>query len=235
MRTSPLYRPAFIALLYFKRLAARRAACGSRSAAMGLRRLSRRSCTPIPSRSPCHRRRRCTARAPTSNVSPPSRCGPVSIDVCNGCEWTQERESSESPMLNAFCRVAPSVRFSFLAIALAGVFLRAMVFSERTSVAVQARRFDFLAIKPPIQERQRIYPLTGTEENTRRSGDHAIAVGSPQTDPRIAAGQLRNGVIRSFLATYAPGRKCKCTGDGRLLIANQKCHFDILTEVGLTG
>jgi hypothetical protein len=45
-------------------------------------------------------------------------------------------------MLNAFCRVAPSERFSFLAILPAGVFLRAIVFSSRTCTGVQARFFD---------------------------------------------------------------------------------------------
>ena len=52
-------------------------------------------------------------------------------------------------MLNAFCRVAPSVLFSDLAIFPAAVFFFASVFSSRTSVAVQARRFfDFLAMTP---------------------------------------------------------------------------------------
>ena len=51
-------------------------------------------------------------------------------------------------MLNAFCRVAPSVRFNCLAILAAGVFLRAIVFSSRTSVEVHARRFfDFFAVR----------------------------------------------------------------------------------------
>jgi hypothetical protein len=50
--------------------------------------------------------------------------------------------------MNAFCRVAPSVRFSVLAILAASVFFRASVFNVRTSSFVQARRFDtFLAIK----------------------------------------------------------------------------------------
>jgi hypothetical protein len=66
----------------------------------------------------------------------------------------QERESRESPMLNAFCRVAPSDRRSFLAILPAGVFLRAIVFRSRSSPAVHARRFfGLLAIKPPFQQR----------------------------------------------------------------------------------
>jgi hypothetical protein len=45
-------------------------------------------------------------------------------------------------MLKAFCRVAPSVRLSFLAILRTGVFLRAIVFSPRTCSDVQARLFD---------------------------------------------------------------------------------------------
>ena len=44
-------------------------------------------------------------------------------------------------MLNAFWRVAPSVRFSDLAIFPAGVFLRASDFNSRTWSAVQARLF----------------------------------------------------------------------------------------------
>ncbi len=50
-------------------------------------------------------------------------------------------------MLKAFCRVAPSVRFSRLAIFLVGVLLRANALSSRTSFEVLARRFfEFLAI-----------------------------------------------------------------------------------------
>ncbi len=47
-------------------------------------------------------------------------------------------------MLNAFWRVAPSVRFSALAIRRAGVFLRASDFNSRTCAGVQARLFDAL-------------------------------------------------------------------------------------------
>jgi hypothetical protein len=65
-------------------------------------------------------------------------------------QWTartQARESSDRPILNAFCRVAPSVRFSVLAIRLAGVFFLARVFNSRRCSAVHARRFvAFLAI-----------------------------------------------------------------------------------------
>jgi hypothetical protein len=54
------------------------------------------------------------------------------------------RESSDNPRLNAFCRVAPSMRLRVLAIFLAGVLLRAADFSSRTSALVQARLFEFL-------------------------------------------------------------------------------------------
>jgi hypothetical protein len=53
----------------------------------------------------------------------------------------QARESSDNPILNAFWRVAPSERFSFLAIRAAGVFLRAIDFSSRTCTDVHARIF----------------------------------------------------------------------------------------------
>ena len=61
---------------------------------------------------------------------------------------TQARESSDRPMLNAFCRVALSVRFSLSAIRDARFFWRAIVFKVRTCSAVHARRFlAFLAIE----------------------------------------------------------------------------------------
>ena len=46
--------------------------------------------------------------------------------------------------MNAFCRVAPSLRLRLLAIFLAGVLLRAADFNSRTSALVQARLFEFL-------------------------------------------------------------------------------------------
>jgi hypothetical protein len=52
------------------------------------------------------------------------------------------RASSETPKLNAFCRVAPSVRLSFRAILRAGVRLRANAFNVLTSDRVQDRLFD---------------------------------------------------------------------------------------------
>jgi hypothetical protein len=59
---------------------------------------------------------------------------------------TGYRESSDSPRLKAFCRVAPSVRFKVRAMLAARVFLRAIVFNVRTSDDVHDRRFDFLGI-----------------------------------------------------------------------------------------
>jgi hypothetical protein len=63
----------------------------------------------------------------------------------------QAREFKETPRLNAFWRVAPSVLLSALAILPAGVFPRASVFSSRMSVFVHSRRFEFfLAISAPF-------------------------------------------------------------------------------------
>jgi hypothetical protein len=58
--------------------------------------------------------------------------------------FVHPRESSDNPRLNAFCRVAPSLRLRVLAIFLAGVLLRAADFNSRTSALVQARLFEFL-------------------------------------------------------------------------------------------
>jgi hypothetical protein len=57
----------------------------------------------------------------------------------------QPRESSDTPMLNAFCRVAPSVRFKVRAMLAARLFFFASTFNVRTCSDVHARRFDFLA------------------------------------------------------------------------------------------
>ena len=58
------------------------------------------------------------------------------------------REFNETPKARAFCRVAPTVRLSALAILGAGVLLRAIVFSSFTSLLVHSRRFAFLAMVP---------------------------------------------------------------------------------------
>ena len=59
---------------------------------------------------------------------------------------TQARELRDNPILNAFCRVALSVRLSVLAMLAARFFLFARVFNVRICSCVHARRFDFLAI-----------------------------------------------------------------------------------------
>jgi len=55
------------------------------------------------------------------------------------------RESSDNPMLKAFCRVAPSDRLRVLAILAVRFFFFARVFNVRICAVVQARRFDFFA------------------------------------------------------------------------------------------
>jgi hypothetical protein len=54
-------------------------------------------------------------------------------------------------MLNAFCRVAPSDRFNFLAILAAGVLLRASDLSSRTCTEVHERLFvSFFINESPL-------------------------------------------------------------------------------------
>jgi hypothetical protein len=72
-------------------------------------------------------------------------------------QLTQARASSDNPILNAFCRVAPSLRFSVLAIWPACFFFRASAFNVRTCSGVHARRLvAFLAMpRLPILRRAR--------------------------------------------------------------------------------
>jgi len=56
------------------------------------------------------------------------------------------RVSNDTPSVNAFCCVAPAVRFSDFAILATGISWRARVFSSRTSSLVHSRRFAFFAI-----------------------------------------------------------------------------------------
>jgi hypothetical protein len=61
------------------------------------------------------------------------------------------RESSDNPILNAFCRVAPSVRFSVFAILPAGNFFFAIDFKVLTCCVVHVRLLIFLGMyKPPL-------------------------------------------------------------------------------------
>ena len=62
--------------------------------------------------------------------------GEVKLATC------QARELSDNPILNAFCRVAPSDLFKRRAIDRAGIFLRASDLRSRTCTDVQVRRFD---------------------------------------------------------------------------------------------
>lgn len=68
----------------------------------------------------------------------------IFIDLKN-CRADIYRESSDNPILKAFCRVAPSLRFKVRAMLFAGVFFFACAFNVRTSAVVQARRFNLLA------------------------------------------------------------------------------------------
>jgi hypothetical protein len=59
--------------------------------------------------------------------------------------------------MNAFCRVAPSLRLRLLAIFLAGVLLRAADFNSRTSALVQTRRLEFLLAMYDSPSKTRAY------------------------------------------------------------------------------
>jgi hypothetical protein len=82
--------------------------------------------------------------SPRDAKSPAQGRGLTSLGQLIG---SQARESRDSPRLNAFWRVAPSVRFNVLAMLEARVFFLAAVFKIRTSAVDHGRRFDFLAIQ----------------------------------------------------------------------------------------
>jgi hypothetical protein len=84
--------------------------------------------------------------SPKNKKSP--AVGGARLDKRIGGQRAQTRESSDKPILNAFCRVAPSERFSVLAIWPACFFFRASAFNVRTFSGVHARRFvAFLAMQ----------------------------------------------------------------------------------------
>src|SRR3954469_24616326 len=66
-----------------------------------------------------------------------------------GLKSKEPRMSNETRSVNAFCWLAPAVRFSHFAILPTGVFWRASVFSWRTSSLVHSRRLTFFAIYLP--------------------------------------------------------------------------------------
>jgi len=80
-------------------------------------------------------------------------CGSAAQKGAAAVVHNYPRESSESPMLNAFCRVAPSDRFKRRAIDPAGTFFRASDLSSRTCTAVQARLFFPFFIGISVYER----------------------------------------------------------------------------------
>ncbi len=99
-------------------------------------------------------------------------------------------------MLKAFWRVAPSVLLSFLAIRDAEVFLRAIVFSSRTSLEVHERRiFVLLAIKPPFQESQ-LVSLTGANE--KPTDGLEITFGSRAIATLLTTELCDNGLERRY-------------------------------------
>ena len=86
--------------------------------------------------------------SPNNQIKSPAQGEALSVKEISRSTPTQTRESSDTPMLSAFCRVAPSERFSVLAMRAACVFFRASAFKVRTCSGVHARRFvAFLAIK----------------------------------------------------------------------------------------
>jgi len=138
-------------------------------------------------------------------------------------------------MLNAFCRVAPSVRRSFLAILPAAVFLRAIVLSALTSLEVHARRFfDFLAIISPFQERQQ-HPLAGADSNSTDRFWWAKIMRTavdpyPLICPMEGWGELRNSIVRSFLATYRPRSKSQLRMGCQSCVDNARRRCEIAAQ-----
>jgi hypothetical protein len=97
-------------------------------------------------------------------------------------------------MLKAFWRVAPSVLLSFFAICDALVFLRAIVFSSRSSLEVHARRFFFLfAITPPFQERQLVSLMRAKE---KPSVMITFGVRFARARPDCENRNIRSGIIK---------------------------------------
>jgi hypothetical protein len=82
---------------------------------------------------------------------------------------TQTRESSDKPILNAFCRVAPSERFSVLAIREAFLFWRAMVFKVRTCSGVHARRFVAVLVIKQTPKCEKVIVAPRVNNNNKES------------------------------------------------------------------
>ena len=158
-------------------------------------------CTPRPCRAS-------GACATVNNIGtqrqPVPKGAPVDVIALQktDADESQERESSESPILNAFCRVAPSVLFNFLAIREAGVFLFAIVFSSRTSPEVHARRFfALLAIEPPFQMQTTCIPCGNKRKAERRDGELICYTQPPH------GLTTKYDLVRSSLTRYGLGSK----------------------------
>jgi len=90
-------------------------------------------------------KRRLRIRVVSRPASDPPRAGdPGTLTTSFATAYA--RVSNDTPSVNAFCCVAPGVRFSDFAILATGIFWRARVFSSRTSSLVHSRRFAFFAI-----------------------------------------------------------------------------------------
>src|SRR6516225_6809569 len=114
-------------------------------------------------------------------------------------------------MLKAFCRVAPSVLLSLFAICDALVFLRAIVFSSRSSLEVHARRFLFLfAIRPPFPFKKRqLVSLMRAKEKPSVTITFGVRFARARTDcgnRNIHSGITNKSSFRS-LALAPPGGK----------------------------
>ena len=80
---------------------------------------------------------------------------------CEGMSTAYARESSDSPILNAFWRVAPSVRLSVFAILPAGVLFFANAFNSRTFAALQLTLLrDFGIYKSPMIKKRGVIALS---------------------------------------------------------------------------
>ena len=76
--------------------------------------------------------------SPRDAKSPAQGRGFYSGEAC----YYQARELSDNPIVNAFCRVAPSDLFKRRAIDRAGIFLRASDLRSRSCTDVQVRLFE---------------------------------------------------------------------------------------------
>jgi hypothetical protein len=104
-----------------------------------------------------------------------------------------QRESNEPPRLNAFCRVAPRLRLSDLAIFGAGLFGLAIVFSSRTSSLVHSRRLDAFSSRSRCLFSSRSRPCS----RSRPAGSGKHVPGRARGCEMASRGQARCKMKRS--------------------------------------